>query len=150
MKIILLLPFFIVSGCMHVIPFLSNEQECASQNMNVQGVELDSNDSIIRGDSKVYTAYSQRKTLRCDQPKSSTDSCKIKVYSESINPLAEYNETVRTKNLTLLLGYAFYAVPGIVMYFIYDGQRRESIGSSLNIQREGLNNCDVKSSANTN
>lgn len=119
----------LVSGCATRIP-TTYQQHCALKGMKLTGVTDGSGSQFVaHSDGSYATGSSSNQKIHCAVPQIQIDKCEAERLRKTTLPIQEYNDSVNSKRTWAALGYFFYIVPGIIVTYSANKQKKKALAS---------------------
>jgi hypothetical protein len=117
-----------LAGCVSA-PRVTPQERCA-----MTGLSLGSTSSVSAGGTVgATTGIFGASGYQCVRPTSERERCEIEANAAAGRTKDDYG--VVGKNVIIGVGYLLYIVPGVLMYFIFDGHK-DSVEEDANTRRD--------------
>lgn len=128
-----------LSGCATEIPY-SAQEECALDGLKFVGVDKSNSSGVASGyawgeQTRNMNYVSSSIQVRCEIPKTEAEKVEISTLQKSVRPKVTYNRDVGTRKVVTGIGWLLYAVPGFILYMVFDDERTEAVTKSHEIER---------------
>lgn len=128
-----------MTSCVTSIPY-SNKEVCAEDGLALG--ETAQNSASPRAVSGLHseTERTRDSGVSCIRPEAE-EVCDVEAYQKSAEIKSMWNSVKGQKNMIIGAGYLLYVVPGILAYFIFQGERSSYVNDASLANNEHYDFC---------
>jgi hypothetical protein len=131
------------ASCVTKIPY-SSQEICAFDNLLLAGTSSSSSQGGAYASGGYATAEAHSTNRHCVRPTSVQEECEIEAQNASIPIKVDWNSNKGMRNLALFVGYYFFVVPGLIMYFVFKSSRSKAYQDAYTAAAQAKKQCEMK------
>lgn len=125
-----------LAGCVTTVDLKDRPAlQCAATGQMLEGTSS----SSFSGGS--YS--SEYRSLRCHAPKSKDEKCAVQANQEALREVHRHNAEWSSARIATGVGYLFYIVPGIGMYYYWKDENLASLSAIDAASKEAFTKCEM-------